>query len=167
VVTLLWVYTVFGCVCGSRDSTKSPASGIATVREHRLMSQWGKCANSHVRRSVFLCCRSGGCASMLADRSWSMTSPVTNTRYAPSTLCCCGKWECRGGHLACDTWWLLSRAWSRRTVHFVRLALRLSFKITQSCEIIKGSALLQYFPVNENRYTFCCHVLKHKLKFWV
>jgi hypothetical protein len=58
---------VFGWVCGSKDSTKSPASGIATVREPRLMSQWGKCAKSHARRSVFWGYRSGGCASMLAD----------------------------------------------------------------------------------------------------
>jgi len=37
------VYTVSGLlVYGSSDSTKSPASGIATVHESRLMSQVGK-----------------------------------------------------------------------------------------------------------------------------
>jgi len=32
------------------------------------------------------------------------------------------KWVGRDGHLACGTWWLLSRNWGRRAERFMRLA---------------------------------------------
>ena len=52
---------------GTSDSTKSLASGIATVSEPRLTSQAGECAKLCARRSVCFCSlRSGGSASILA-----------------------------------------------------------------------------------------------------
>ena len=55
-------------VYGSNDSTKSLASGIPTVSEHKLMSQVGECAKLCARRSACCCNLSGGGASILAGR---------------------------------------------------------------------------------------------------
>jgi len=59
-------------VYGSNDSTKSPASGIPTVSEPKLMSQVGECAKLCARRSVCCCSLSGGGASILAGRDTSV-----------------------------------------------------------------------------------------------
>ena len=52
---------------GSSDSTKSPALGIATVSEPRLMSQVVKAHDSCVRRSVCCCDHNSGGVSITAD----------------------------------------------------------------------------------------------------
>ena len=56
-------------VCVSSDSTKSLASGIATVSEPRLTLQVGGrgCTKYCARRSVCFCNQSGGGAGILVD----------------------------------------------------------------------------------------------------
>ena len=105
---------------GSSNSTKSPASGTATVSQPRLMSQAGRV---HVAQVCF-CGRSGGDASILAgsfEIEWHIGSKNTgmewpghcrDTRWSVlPTLCSNGKWVGQGGHLTTDTRWLLSRDW--------------------------------------------------------
>jgi hypothetical protein len=48
------------------------------------------------------------------------------------------KWVGRGGHMASDTWWLLSRDWGRRTIQFVRLMLKVNLKSHGLCGITWG-----------------------------
>ena len=86
--------------------------------------RWGECAASRALRSVRFCNRNGKGASILADSfvfEWYIGSQNTSTmqpRHAQDagwsvlcTRCRKGKWVGRGGHLASDTWWLLSRDW--------------------------------------------------------
>jgi hypothetical protein len=86
-----------------------------------------------VHRSVCSCNQSIGVASIIAilhmgSKHMSRMPPghFGYTRWPLlSTFCSSGTWEGRGGHLAPDTWCLLSRDWGRRTVRLVRIALKI------------------------------------------
>jgi hypothetical protein len=91
---------------GSNDSTKSPASGIATVSEPYWCHQWGECAKSCVRRSVCFCSKSGGGAGILVGPFIPLGhSPGTRWSELP-TLRCSSKWG-RGGGGEVETWPLI------------------------------------------------------------
>jgi len=100
------VRNLLGLLCGMvRVIPQSPVSGIATVSKSRLVSEAGR-----VRVAHCFCNRSSGGASILADpvvlddSQNTSSMPLGHSRDTRWSV-----WQVDGGHLAFDTWWLLSR----------------------------------------------------------
>ena len=99
----------------SSDSTKSPASGIATLGKPSLMSHVGESAGSRMRiKQCFSAIGRWRCqysyGSLRADTSVARLQVEYRqvTSGILTDLCSSGRSMGRGGHLASDTWWLLS-----------------------------------------------------------
>lgn len=136
---------------GSSDSTKSLASGIATVSEPRLMSQVGSRVWVHQRVSVittmevlvWLC-------TLLCLNEMSVARiQVGCCQVTPEILddpCCLPYVAVASGWAEADTWWL-SWDWGRRTIRFVRLKLKV---------VIENHAVfVELFGVYKNDCRMC------------
>jgi len=92
------------------DSTKSTASGIATVSEPTVASRHksGQCSKSCAHKSVWLCSKGGGGVRLadsfaldnICEASTRAKCRQASRQSVLSILRSSGKWVGRGGHLA-------------------------------------------------------------------